>query len=167
MNKVILLALTLLSFGTEACRIKYLDYQAAKKQASENYTFHETIIKNKFDDADLVFSALVTEQSLEDEVTAKGKYYIYKYEFNNIKLFKGTNVPNELIIKEFEYEPIEISCGVTENELNDTYLSDDRYYLIYLKNGKVIRASHISNFKDRVSPVEELNMANKAIKSDS
>jgi hypothetical protein len=110
---------------------------------------------------------LVTEQSLEDEVTAKGKYYIYKYEFNNIKLFKGANVPNELIIKEFEYEPIEISCGVTENELNDTYLSDERYYLIYLKNGKVIRASHISNFKGRVSPVEELNMANKAIKSDS
>ncbi|MCF2859178.1 hypothetical protein L1286_16970 [Pseudoalteromonas sp. SMS1] len=167
MNKVIFLAFAFFSFGSEACRIKYLDFPAAKKQASENYTLHKNIIIKKFDDADLVFSALVAEQALEDEVTSKGRYYVYKYAFNNIKLFKGSRVPKELIVKEFEHEPIEISCGVTKSELNETYLSDDRYYLIYMKNGKVIRATHVSNFVDRVSSVEELNMANKGLKSDS
>ncbi len=166
MYKIAFFALTFLSFGTEACRVIYLDYSSAQKHALESYELHETVIKDKFDDAELVFSALVTEYPLEDEITTEGRYYIYKYEFNMVKVFKGKKVPKELIVKKFEYERIEVSCGFSEHELNDTYLSDDRHYLIYLKNGKVIRATNISNFKDRVSPIVELNMASKLLKHD-
>lgn len=146
-----------LIFASQAfARIKQLSYEEQIQFMQDLRKEQSSLIEGAFKESDNVFMAFVLWKKSTTMMIDGEQHHVHEYEFRKIKNIKGTNPPLGYTFKDPTNREIVISNGGPKIELNNQYLSHERFFIIYMKGDNLLRATEFIDYDGLINSQEEL-----------